>query len=78
MIPVRVGAHDRADPCVAHRCQDRLDMLINRRPGVDHGPIRLVADNIGLGPGIGIGAGVAGQHARHQRFHLLAQAGGIV
>ncbi len=64
VVAMGVGAEDRRDPLARRGGEDRVDMLRQIGPGIDHRDLA-VADDIGLRAGIGEGRGIGGEQAPH-------------
>ncbi len=74
VVAMGVGAGDSDDPLALGRGEDRIYVLSQIRPGIDHRDIA-TADDIGLRAGKGEGGGIGGEHAPDERMNLLNLSG---
>ena len=74
MIAMRVGHEDMGDGFAAHRIEQRRDMRLVERTGIDDGDVAL-ADDVGQGPLEGERARIVGEHAPHAGRDLLHGVG---
>ena len=70
MVAVRVGAQDRRHGAAADRFHQRVDMLRQVRPGIDHRHLG-IADDKSLGAGVSECRWIVREHAGDTRLELF-------